>query len=617
MSRDAALHPDARGLYGDMLRPPTGYTFDAGVATSYSLDFETALAVPVALSMQAASSRAQAEASPLALLEGVERSLGRLAVFCEAGRIHAKPMRQSRLCALLDDMIVEAAAPRGGAFHPKVWALRYVQADAPPKLRLLILSRNLTRDISWDLSLALDGEIGAAEDGRNAPIADLFERLPKLATARASKRVRDLTASLATDLRLAVWTPPPPFTEVSFAVNGLDETVWAPRQGRRMGVVSPFCDPGALHMLVSASETPEARLVGRVEELAALPAATLARFARVEVLDELAETEDGEDLPLDDPEAPALRGLHAKCFAVERGWDTELTVGSGNATSPALVSGKNVEAFATLIGKRSAVGSVEEIFGPTGFGKLLRPFMPGEAPAPDVAAQAAEKRLETARGAIAGAGLIMACGPAADDADRTTPLTLRLRKAARAFDGVAVEVWPMILGHGHARDAAAMFQRKTIPLGTPALRDVSRFVAFRLRDAISGKLSIFALGTVIEDLPEGRDAAVLGSIIDGGEAFLRYLRLLLGEVDDPFGAAFAMGAANGEGAARSAADDMPLLEDMVRALCDAPDRLHDIDRLMTRLQEGARDGAPSPAPQDFLDLWEAFKAVIQAKGKRA
>jgi hypothetical protein len=74
----------------------------------------------------------------------------------------------------------------------------------------------------------------------------------------------------------------------------------------------------------------------------------------------------------------ALQGLHAKAFIAERGWDTAITVGSGNATRPALLTGSNVEIFTTLTGKRSRVGSVEEILGDKGFGRLTRPFVRDE-----------------------------------------------------------------------------------------------------------------------------------------------------------------------------------------------------------------------------------------------
>ena len=71
-------------------RPPEPF-FDSGVATTFTLDIETALAIPVTLALFASEDRDQLLKSPLALLEGLERTADRLAIFCEAGRIQAQP----------------------------------------------------------------------------------------------------------------------------------------------------------------------------------------------------------------------------------------------------------------------------------------------------------------------------------------------------------------------------------------------------------------------------------------------------------------------------------------------------------------------------------------------
>ena len=189
-----SLDPEQRTLYGANLQPPAGYVFDAAVATTFSLDFETALAVPVSLALFAAENRDEILTHPLALLEGAERIAGRLLVFTDAGHIQAYARPYSRLCSLLERIIVEVAAPKGGAFHPKMWALRFkpVRPDEPTRLRLLVLSRNLTRDCSWDLALTLDGVVTRRPQAPNRPLVDLIRRLPDLATAGLPEGAREL-----------------------------------------------------------------------------------------------------------------------------------------------------------------------------------------------------------------------------------------------------------------------------------------------------------------------------------------------------------------------------------------------------------------------------------------
>lgn len=132
--------------------------------------------------------------------------------------------------------------------------------------------------------------------------------------------------------------------------------------------------------------------------------ATLEAFKLVSVLDEMATSEDGEEVS-----TSALQGLHAKAFIAETGRDTILTIGSGNATRPALLSGNNVELFASLRGKRSMVGSVEQIMGEKGFGRLTRTFVASELEPIDPATIAAEARLDDARRALCRGGLRLRC----------------------------------------------------------------------------------------------------------------------------------------------------------------------------------------------------------------
>ena len=65
-----SLDPEQRTLYGANLQPPSGYVFDAAVATTLSLDFETALAVPVSLALFAAEKGMEIGTNGVQLLGG-------------------------------------------------------------------------------------------------------------------------------------------------------------------------------------------------------------------------------------------------------------------------------------------------------------------------------------------------------------------------------------------------------------------------------------------------------------------------------------------------------------------------------------------------------------------
>lgn len=607
-----SLDPEQRTLYGANLQPPPGYVFDAAVATTFSLDFETALAVPVSLALFAAENRDDILSHPLALLEGAERIAGRLVVFTDAGHLQASARPHSRLCSLLERIIVEVAAPRGGAFHPKMWALRFtpLRPEAPARLRLLILSRNLTRDRSWDIAVTLDGVITRQPRAVNRPVADFLRQLPDLATVGAPEGTKTLVDDLAEDMRRAEWSLPEPFERVAFAVNGLGGKPWRPEPCARLGVVSPFCDAQTLSLLAGLPSAEKPVFIGRSDELAQVPGATLDGFARVAVLDEMAASEDGEE-----EDAAALQGLHAKAFIAERGWETAITVGSGNATRPALLTGSNVEIFATLTGKRSRVGSVEDILGDKGFGRLTRPFVRGEAGAVDPAQRAAEARLDQARRAICRSGLTLRCERSEHTADAAPVWRLWLVPSEPLpLAGLgALRVWPITRGEGHACDVLASL-RQGLPadLGAMPLVDLTRFLACHLTDETEDVSILFSTGLLLAGLPAERHAAILRQVIKSKEAFFRYLRLLLSESGDPFAAALAAQDGTGQGAWRAASDDAPILEEMVRAFCRGGDELRAVERLIERLETGDGDDA-DPVPAEFRALWNTFRIALAAQ----
>ncbi len=613
MLNRGTLDPETRVLYGDSLQPPPGYFFDAAIATTFSLDFETALAAPVSLALFAAEDRDDILTHPLALLEGAERIAGRLVIYADAGHLHARSRPHSRLCSLLESIIVEVAAPREGAFHPKLWALRYrsTRTQDPMLLRLLVLSRNLTQDRSWDISLRLDGELTRRPVANNRPLFDLLSRLPDVAVTDISDDARALTADVAEDFRRARWTLPDRFDNVSFAVNGFGGRIWQPASCSRLGVISPFCDTSALNLLSALPTAERAIMISRSDQLACVDSATLDAFDRVSVLDEMAASEDGEEVS-----ASALHGLHAKAFIAETGWDTILTIGSGNATRPALLSGNNVELFASLRGKRSKVGSVEQIMGERGFGRLTRTFVASEIEPIDPAAIAAETWTEDARRALCRGGLRLRCERIeAVDGDAHPWRVWLIPKEAMPLVGItSLQVWPITRGDGHANDVLdALREGSAVDLGAMPIVDLTRFLGFRLTADCAGISALFSSSLIIEGLPPERHAAILRWVIDSRDAFLRYLRLLLSELGDPFGAALATQKGSGSMTWASAADDAPLLEDMVRAFCRGGERLHAIERLMTRLEAGDNTGA-DPIPSDFRTLWEAFRIALRDQG---
>src|SRR6185295_10068951 len=134
------LSPGNRHVYLDALRPPPGFLLDSAVGTTYSLDLETLLAVPLGFAMlDWENERGALARDPVALLHALRRCAANVTVFCQAGRI-AAPARHHPLFAHLEPMVIEAIVPnRGASFHAKTWLLRFVGDDQKVVYRFICL----------------------------------------------------------------------------------------------------------------------------------------------------------------------------------------------------------------------------------------------------------------------------------------------------------------------------------------------------------------------------------------------------------------------------------------------------------------------------------------------
>lgn len=596
------LDPDNRDLYTDVLRPPPGMCFDAGVGATYSLDLDTLLTVPLHLLLYSGEQdEEELLSSGIAVHDALRKISSRLRLYCQRGRIQ-EPDHARSLYSLLERVAVEVEPPAGqGSFHPKLWVLRFRDEEDRTLLRLLVLSRNVTRDVSWDLVLQLEGEPGEEEREENRPLADLVRRLPKLADAATAAAEGPDLGALADELLRTDWELPGDFDRVRFHATGLEEGGWLPAASGRLAVVSPFCRARALDELVGSTDEAVV-LVSRPEELLELDDGSLEGFGRVFVLDEMAEREDGEDLPA------GARGLHAKLYVAESDGRTHLYLGSANATNAALLGGHNVEVMAELVGDTGEVGGIDEMLAADGLRALLEEWHPpDEPPETDPDVRRAKERLESARRALAGAGLTLTCE---EDEDRWR-LRIEPSGTVELADIRSLRAWPVTVERGRAVDGAPLLEGGPVELPVGGLSSLTGFVAFRLEAQDADETATFVLNLPVKGLPrEERDAAVVRGIVRDRDSFLRYLLLLLGEIDEE---QVLLGSGSLEGVLGggwgSAAEELPLLEELTRAYCRDPRRLEEVRDLLDELQAvGGEDR--DVVPDEFRRLWTIFEAAL-------
>ncbi len=596
------LEPNTRVLLTNAFRAPAGYQFDCGIATTYSLDLTTLLGATLHLSLFGEEGAAEDLKNGVALLEALRRTSSRLGVFCQTGHI-PPPKMAHVLYGLLEPIVVPVTAPLGGVFHPKLWVLRFLSPGGTPSvlLRVLVLSRNLTNDRCWDVSLALEGTPTGMNRRDNEGLRDLVISLPDMAP-RISDQLRNQAALLASEIHSAKWQLPDGFDEIRFDALGLRPRRWRLPDSQRLAVISPFCSAEGLKTLAASSADP-VLLISRPEELDKLNGSAHQLFKQCMVLRDAAETEDGEDTTA---QPGILRGLHAKVYIGQHGWDTRITLGSANATKTALVDCRNVELLTELTGKKSKVGGIDDLLSQQGLGNILEAYSPGTPPVVDEETVEAQRLLEDARTALSTADIRLACAGEKD----CWQLTLAPATPVNIAGISSIAAWPISLRAEHAVDASALEHGDAVLLPNCSLAAVTGFVAFEIKAGRAPESCCFVLNLPVDGLPADRRAAVVRTIVANREGFLRYLLFLLADFEDDGLPNDILLAISGDGQSQgySLQGALPLLEEMTRALCRDPGRLRSIKSLvadLTQTEEG-RDIVPA----EFLEMWKLYATLL-------
>ncbi|MCB1643180.1 MAG: phospholipase D family protein, partial [Xanthomonadales bacterium] len=487
--------------------------------------------------------------------------------------------------------------------------LRFVGPDNPETvlLRLMILSRNLTADRSWDVAVTLEGRPTGRNRRENRSLGELIRDLPTMAFGELPEARVQQAARLAAELRRTDWEMPPGYDALSFLVLGRNASAWSPDPSKRLAVISPFATDDALHALARTAKSADV-LFTRPETLLELESTTRDLFRSCHVLDEAAETEDGEDL--DQHTGRDTHGLHAKVYLFERGWNTHLVLGSANATSAALLGGRNIEVLIELIGKRSRVGGVDGLLGTDGLGEVLGTIPDiGEPPVVDLVRKSAEEDLDRAREALGRRALSVRCSRTDDD----DQWVLDLQGGFHDLPGIeSVHAWPITVSSNHAVELQLEEAGNEVRLGVFAPASITGLIAFELRSVVQDLRVRFVLNLPIEGLPEAREIAVLKTVVRNRDGFLRYLMYLLGELGL---AQSAVDEGRGSEASQWGISDTvgaPLLEELVRAYAREPERLHEIGRVVRRLTDN-HDGE-SIVPDDFVKTWSVFELAMERRG---
>jgi hypothetical protein len=612
------LEPQSRRHLLESLRPPSGYSLDCAIGTTFSLDLLTLLTAPLAFTLfDWEDEQGQPPHDPLPLLEAVRRYASRISIFCQAGQIVVPKGNQPLLSYLENSVFQVTARHPGRVFHPKVWILRFTSPEVAPLYRVLCLSRNLTFDRAWDTVLVLEGEYFERRNAytSNHALGDFVAELPKLARS-VPEKVRADVERVQYELRRVWFDPPEGFEEIYFWPLGIEGTrrswPFAPRGRRldRMLIVSPFVSEGCLDRLTD--ECDGNLLISRPEELDKLKPDCVENFERVYVLSPAAQPEEQDEQQAETtPES--LSGLHTKLYIADTGWKARVWTGSANATHAAFNG--NIEFLVELVGEKSKCGInsfLAQSQGQTSFMDLLQEFTPSPVP-PDSKQGQAEQLADEARRVLAGVGFVASVNSLQEDG--LFQLSLRLQNDCSYIlpEEATARCWPITL-HEAAGISLVGGSGEVAVFGPASFEAITSFFAFEV-SATHGENHAtirFALNVPLEGAPSDRQERILRSLLNSKDRVMRFMLFLLAEGGvDAMTLLLATRAhfttSDGKGSTNI---EFPLFEILVRSLDRNPAKLDEVARLVDELRKS--DEGRQLLPENFDAVWEPICAARES-----
>lgn len=596
------LQPDHRVLLTEALRPPAGFSVDHAIATTYSLSLTATLIAPMTFAATAMHDlETEAEQPSMHMLDAVQRYVNRTTVFVQAGGIHV-PQSHSRVLAFLEDSIHEVEPPEAfGSFHPKIWAVRYRSEAEQLHHRLIISSRNLTLDNSWDTILVLDEDPAGVIDAQ--PAGDFLKELPDLTVHQMTQSRRDKVVDLATSLTGRFFATPPEYRHGQLLPLGIGPRHWDfPTETINALVISPFLSSGRLDAALPTRG--EAILVSRAESMDELGQDQLIDW-QTRVLHPALDDPVHDEVSEDETAFEQLSGLHAKTAVYDLANDESVTVtGSANCTNAAWQ--QNIEFTAVLYGPTASTGTAA-ILGQEdtlGLASIIEPYEPAQREAVTDAEQQLRWEIEQFHRHLA------RTKPVLDLTiidQQTVSVQLRLTAFEHTF-GSNTRLW-LSTTPGDQRLLSESRPWEVAPVNVTSFLAVETTVGSVTRSCI---LMCRLTGEAID-----RRQAVLAALLSSPDRVLQYIELLLG-VDTPSQATVeTQQRATGitlptPGAAGNTAFSAPVLFEPLMLATRDPQQLAQIAGQIEELR--ALPAADELIPPEFLAMWDTVVAATLPGG---
>ena len=609
------LNPNNDRLdYGQILAPPAGYYLDFAVGTTYSLDLDALVGASLAMGLSEETD-SELMNNPVCLLEALRSTGDKVALFCEGGQIHM-PSKVTSLYILLEKMVfsVKTAKHRGlsayPSFHPKFWLLRFKNSAGDLLYRVVVLSRNLTFDRSWDITYYMDGKPSHKQNEKNQPVSDFLQYLTGFLPSDSNGRAKaKLIRGLIKELPYVTFEPAEKeFYDFEFLPNGvrkedgsyyqIAETPLFKDTFHDVMIISPFLTGSIMRGFNdrnNRSHIENARyfLITREMSLGKLKPEDVSRFRIFTMRDTVI---DGETAISDSSAEVQKQDIHAKVYMTRKYSDANLYLGSLNASHNAVHG--NIE-FMLLLRAKNRYLNIDklsaDLFGSEKDGSD-NPFQ--EVTLQNAIIDEEDERKKMLDGIIKNLNRSNPRAIVTQETEEEYSIAIHFGKVD--LKGCQIVVRPLLSKKEELFDSDIRFDGLR-------LTQLSEFFSITVSNTDYSTERVLIIPTT--GLPEDREKAVVSSVVSDRDCFYRYIAFLLG--DDSILSVLEGNAVEGEG---GTIHDRPtyrvpaLYEKMLQTAATAPERFKGIEYLMKTISE---DGI---IPDEFKDLYKTFKKAVKISG---
>lgn len=592
---------DDRLNYGDILSPPEDYELDFAIGTTYSLDLNTLIGASISLGLSQETDSVLMDDSVF-LLHALRNTSDKIALFCENGRIHL-PNKPNPSYILLEDMVFEINPPKHDSkeqyfsFHPKFWLLRFKDKNGNILYKLIVLSRNLTFNHSWDITCTMIGEKTDEEIKKNKPISKFIEYLTETLidnkNEKITQKIEKMNQIMEELGNIDFKLDSDIFDDFNFIINGINENKYYiqncllfKEKWDKLFIISPFLSKTVIRGFNERkNKSSKATLITLLSSLRDFEGSDCKNFEVYTLKDKII---NGESRISEESQKIYNQNIHAKIYLMEQGEYADLYLGSLNATCSALNG--NVEFMIKLRANKNKYNVrkfTKEIFN----GKKDGESNPFQLVDIDKIAKVSKDSQE-------------------DNFDMIIKELTYLNFEAEVtsnMDKYNIELTVKNYDENKFKGF------KIRPLLIESFVDFSRNIKFeklsktKLSEFFvisNGKNSKVIKISPIKGMPEDRQEDILSEIIKDEMDFKRYVALLF-KVNYNKRSLIKGGGERGNNGGSSVVQLPMLYENMLKTAQVKPEKFDDLEYLINNLAEDI-------VPDDFKELFNAFKEVIES-----